>query len=81
MGNNYSHRPSSSSLTFSVFSSLGSKRLKLLAKIKKNKTKKKQETWKFHEYQVLQLLHETRKTFQGQSIELMYFSFNNINDI
>ena len=31
--------------------------------------------------QVFQLLHNTRKTFQVQSIELMYFSFNNIYDI
>ena len=37
--------------------------------------------WKFLENQVFQLLHETRKTFQVQSIELMYFSFNNISDI
>ena len=36
---------------------------------------KKQETWKFHENQVFQLLHETRKTIQVQSIELIYFSF------
>ena len=34
-----------------------------------------------HENQVFQLLHETRKTFQVQSIELMYFSFNNTYDI
>ena len=40
----------------------------------------KQETWKFHENHVFQLLHETRKTFQVQSIELMYFSFNDFLD-
>ena len=35
----------------------------------------------FHENQVFQLLHETRKTLQVQNIELMYFSFNNSYDI
>ena len=44
-------------------------------------SEKQQEMWKFHKNQVFQLLHETRKTFQVQSIELMYFSFNNIYDI
>ena len=43
-----------------------------------NEVKYKQETWKFFENQVFQLLHETRKTFQVHSTELMYFSLNNI---
>ena len=43
--------------------------------------KVKHKTWKFQENQVFQLLHETRKIFQVQSTELMYFSFNNIYDI
>ena len=47
----------------------------------KDINKVKQETWKFQKNQVFQLLHETRKTFQVQNIELMYFSFNNIYDI
>ena len=35
-----------------------------------------QEKWKFHEIQVFQQLHETRKTFKVQIILLMYFCFN-----